>query len=88
MTAAFLMLLYVAFELSYVDQTIDVHQTLAEETMREMATQEGIFAGVSSGGAMAIALQVAAEQEALGNKAVIVSIVCDRGDRYLSTGVY
>ena len=71
-----------------VDQTIDVHQTLAEETMREMAVQEGIFAGVSSGGAMAIALQVAAEQEALGNKAVIVSIVCDRGDRYLSTGVY
>ena len=48
----------------------------------------GIFAGVSSGGAMAIALQVAAEQEAAGNKAVIVSIVCDRGDRYLSTGVY
>jgi len=71
-----------------VDRTIDVHQTLAEETMRAMATQEGIFAGVSSGGAMAIALQIAAEQEAAGNKAVIVSIVCDRGDRYLSTGVY
>ena len=71
-----------------VDRTIDVHQTLAEETMREMASQEGIFAGVSSGGAMAIALQIAAEQEAAGKKAVIVSIVCDRGDRYLSTGVY
>ena len=71
-----------------VDRTVDVHQTLAEETMRDMATQEGIFAGVSSGGAMAIALQIAAEQEALGNAAVIVSIVCDRGDRYLSTGVY
>lgn len=71
-----------------VDRTLDVHQTLAEETMRKMATQEGIFAGVSSGGAMAIALQIAAEQEAAGNKAVIVSIVCDRGDRYLSTGVY
>ncbi len=71
-----------------VDRTLDVHQTLAEETMREMATQEGIFAGVSSGGAMAIALQIAAEQEAAGKKAVIVSIVCDRGDRYLSTGVY
>lgn len=71
-----------------VDRTLDVHQSLAEETMRKMATQEGIFAGVSSGGAMAIALQIAAEQEAAGNKAVIVSIVCDRGDRYLSTGVY
>jgi len=76
------------FDAKRVDRTIDVHQTLAEETMRAMATQEGIFAGVSSGGAMAIALQVAAEQEAKGNKAVIVSIVCDRGDRYLSTGVY
>lgn len=76
------------FDAKRVDRTIDVHQTLAEETMRAMATQEGIFAGVSSGGAMAIALQIAAEQEAAGNKAVIVSIVCDRGDRYLSTGVY
>lgn len=76
------------FDARRVDRVVDVHQTRAEETMREMATQEGIFAGVSSGGAMAIALQVAAEQEAAGNKAVIVSIVCDRGDRYLSTGVY
>ena len=76
------------FDARRVDRVVDVHQTLAEETMREMATQEGIFAGVSSGGAMAIALQVAAEQEVAGNKAVIVSIVCDRGDRYLSTGVY
>jgi cysteine synthase B len=76
------------FDASRVDRTIDVTQTLAEQTMRSMATQEGIFAGVSSGGAMAIALQVAAEQEAAGNTAVIVSIVCDRGDRYLSTGVY
>jgi len=76
------------FDASRVDRTIDVGQTLAEETMRALATQEGIFAGVSSGGAMAIALKVAAEQEVLGNKATIVSIVCDRGDRYLSTGVY
>lgn len=76
------------FDASRVDRTIDVSQTLAEETMRELATKEGIFAGVSSGGAMAVALQVAAEQEKLGNQAVIVSIVCDRGDRYLSTGVY
>ncbi|MBL4671665.1 MAG: cysteine synthase CysM [Arenicella sp.] len=76
------------FDASRVDRTLDVDQTLAEQTMRSMATQEGIFAGVSSGGAMAIALQVAAEQEAAGKHAVIVSIVCDRGDRYLSTGVY
>ncbi|MFT4629083.1 MAG: cysteine synthase B [Arenicella sp.] len=76
------------FDPKRVDRTIDVGQVLAEQTMRKMATQEGIFAGVSSGGAMAVALQVAAEQEALGKTAVIVSIVCDRGDRYLSTGVY
>ncbi len=76
------------FEAKRVDRTIDVGQEAAEQTMRKLATQEGIFAGVSSGGAMAVALQVAQEQEALGNKAVIVSIVCDRGDRYLSTGVY
>lgn len=76
------------FDARRVDRTIDVSQSLSEETMRELATKEGIFAGVSSGGAMAVALQVAAEQEALGNEAVIVSIVCDRGDRYLSTGVY
>ena len=76
------------FEAERVDRTIDVGQELAEQTMRSLATQEGIFAGVSSGGAMAVALQVAQEQEELGNKAVIASIVCDRGDRYLSTGVY
>jgi len=67
-----------------VDRIIDMSQPLAEETMRAMAQKEGIFAGVSSGGAMAAAMQIAAEQE----NAVIVSIVCDRGDRYLSTGVY
>lgn len=76
------------FDASRVDRTIDVAQQQAEQTMRAMATKEGIFAGVSSGGAMTVALQVAAEQEKLGKKAVIVSIVCDRGDRYLSTGVY
>lgn len=76
------------FDAKRVDRTLDVDQTLAENTMREMARKEGIFAGVSSGGAMAIALQIAAEQEAAGRQAVIVSIVCDRGDRYLSTGVY
>jgi len=76
------------FDASRVDRTIDVDQTLAEETMRKLATEEGVFAGVSSGGAMAIALQVAAELEAKKQVSTIVSIVCDRGDRYLSTGVY
>ncbi len=76
------------FDASRVDRTIDVSQTTAEQTMRELATKEGVFAGVSSGGAMAVALQLAAEQEAKAEKSVIVSIVCDRGDRYLSTGVY
>ena len=76
------------FDASRVDRTIDVDQQVAEDTMRLLAKQEGIFAGVSSGGAMAIALQVAAEQEARQSESVIVSIVCDRGDRYLSTGVY
>jgi cysteine synthase B len=52
--------------------------------MRELAAREGIFAGVSSGGAMAAALRLSRKVE----NAVIVSIVCDRGDRYLSTGVY
>ncbi|MDX1795683.1 MAG: cysteine synthase CysM [Hydrogenovibrio sp.] len=69
---------------SRVDRTIDMSQTLAEETMKRMATEEGIFAGVSSGGAMAAALQLASEVE----NATIVTIVCDRGDRYLSTGVF
>ena len=76
------------FDASRVDRTIDVDQAVAEETMRSMATQEGIFAGVSSGGAMAISLRVAAELEEKKQTATIVSIVCDRGDRYLSTGVY
>ena len=72
------------YESTRVDRIIDMSQTLAENTMRAMATQEGIFAGVSSGGAMAAALKVASEVE----NAVIVAIVCDRGDRYLSTGVF
>ena len=76
------------FDAKRVDRTIDVEQILAEETMRAMATEEGIFAGVSSGGAMAVALQVAAELEEKQQTATVVSIVCDRGDRYLSTGVY
>lgn len=67
-----------------VDRIIDVTQRDAEETTRALAQQEGIFAGISSGGAVAAALRVSQELEG----AVIVVIVCDRGDRYLSTGVY
>lgn len=72
------------YEATRVDRIIDMSQNLAEQTMRELATAEGIFGGVSSGGALAAALQVASEVE----NAVIVTVVCDRGDRYLSTGVY
>jgi cysteine synthase B len=67
-----------------VDRMIYVSQQDAEETTRRLAREEGIFAGISSGGAMWAALQLSKEVE----NAVIVSIVCDRGDRYLSTGVF
>ncbi|KJS09759.1 MAG: cysteine synthase [Gammaproteobacteria bacterium BRH_c0] len=72
------------FNKSKVDRILDVSQELAEHTMRELARREGIFAGVSSGGAVAAALQLSAEVE----NACIVAIVCDRGDRYLSSGIY
>jgi cysteine synthase B len=72
------------FDSTRVDRVIDIEQTLAETTMRQLAKREGIFCGVSSGGCVAGALQVAAEVE----NAVIVAIICDRGDRYLSTGVF
>ncbi len=67
-----------------VDRILYVTQAEAEETTRRLAREEGIFAGISSGGALAAALKVCAEVQ----NAVIVSIVCDRGDRYLSTGVF
>ena len=67
-----------------VDKVIEVTQAVAENTMRRLASEEGIFAGVSSGGALWAALQISAQVR----DAVIVSIVCDRGDRYLSTGVF
>jgi len=76
------------FDASKVDVTRDVSQARAEEVMRQLAIQEGICAGVSSGGALAIALDLAQELDEAGATATIVSIVCDRGDRYLSTGVY
>ncbi|HEY9445934.1 MAG TPA: cysteine synthase CysM [Burkholderiales bacterium] len=69
---------------SRVDRVIEVTQRDAEETTRRLAREEGIFAGISSGGAIWAALRIAAEVE----NAVIVSIICDRGDRYLSTGVF
>ena len=63
---------------------MDVTQQEAEETTRRLAAEEGIFAGISSGGSVAAALTLSREIE----NAVIVAIICDRGDRYLSTGVY
>jgi cysteine synthase B len=67
-----------------VDYIVDIKQSVAENTMKELAIREGIFCGVSSGGAVAGALRVAEELE----NAVMVVIICDRGDRYLSTGVF
>ena len=72
------------FQSAKVDRTIDISQSESELMMRRLAAEEGIFAGVSSGGSVSAALQVNQEVEG----ATIVAIVCDRGDRYLSTGVY
>lgn len=72
------------FDPKRVDREMDVTQDEAEEMTRRLASEEGIFAGISSGGAVAAALTLAATLE----HAVIVAIVCDRGDRYLSTGVF
>jgi len=67
-----------------VDELVLVSQNDAEEMARRLAREEGIFAGISSAGACWVALQVAAQVE----RATIVFVVCDRGDRYLSTGVF
>ena len=72
------------YQREQVDRVIDIDQQNAQNTMRALARQEGIFAGVSSGGAVAGALQIAQTL----TDAVIVAIICDRGDRYLSTGVF
>jgi len=72
------------FDRNRVDLVVDMSQQEAEDTMRRLAREEGIFCGVSSGGAVAAALRLNAELE----NAVIVAIICDRGDRYLSTGVF
>jgi cysteine synthase B len=72
------------YEPERVDTIINMEQEVAENTMRSLATQEGIFCGVSSGGSVAAALRVSAQV----TNSVIVCIICDRGDRYLSTGVF
>jgi cysteine synthase B len=72
------------YEPKRVDRIIEVSQADAEETMCRLAAEEGLFAGVSSGGAVWSALELSRELE----NAVIVTIICDRGDRYLSTGVF
>ncbi|MEA3292054.1 MAG: cysteine synthase CysM [Pseudomonadota bacterium] len=72
------------FEPERVDRTVDVSQQEAEKTAQRLAREEGIFCGVSSGGGVAAALRVGAELEG----ATVVSIICDRGDRYLSTDVF
>ena len=72
------------YDAKQVDQVMLVSQDEAEETTRRLAREEGIFAGVSSGGALAAALKVSSSIE----NSVIVFIICDRGDRYLSTGIF
>tara|TARA_B110000444_G_scaffold12073_1_gene10373 strand:+ start:713 stop:1600 length:888 start_codon:yes stop_codon:yes gene_type:complete len=72
------------FDQRRVDRVVDVEQLDAERTMKELAKQEGIFCGVSSGGSIHAALELSKKV----SNATIVAIVCDRGDRYLSTGVF
>ena len=72
------------FEASRVDTIMDISQKSAEQTTIDLATKEGIFAGVSSGGAVACAIRLSKKI----NDAVIVTVICDRGDRYLSTGIF
>lgn len=72
------------FDSSKVDRIMDISQIEAERTTRELATKEGIFCGVSAGGAVASAIELSKEVE----NATIVTIICDRGDRYLSTGIF
>ena len=72
------------FNASKVDSMMDVSQSVAEQTARNLAAQEGIFAGISSGGAVAVALELSKNV----SNATIVTIACDRGDRYLSSGIF
>jgi cysteine synthase B len=72
------------YQAERVDRIMDMGQAEAEDVMRRLAREEGIFCGVSSGGSVAGMLRLSREVE----NAVMVAIICDRGDRYLSTGVY
>jgi len=72
------------FDASVVDREIDITQKESESTMHRLAKEEGIFCGVSSGGAVAAALKLSQQV----SNAIIVTIICDRGDRYISTGVF
>ena len=72
------------FDSARVDKIMDISQSSAEQATRNLATREGIFCGVSAGGAVASAIELSKQV----NNAVIVTIICDRGDRYLSTGVF
>lgn len=72
------------FQAERVDRVVDMGQAEAEQVMRRLAREEGIFCGVSSGGSVAAMLRLSAEVE----NSVLVAIICDRGDRYLSTGIY
>jgi cysteine synthase B len=72
------------YQADRVDRILDMAQAEAEDVMRRLAREEGIFCGVSSGGSVAGMLRLSQEVE----NAVMVAIICDRGDRYLSTGVY
>jgi len=72
------------FDATRVDRVVDMSQQEAEDTTRRLAREEGIFCGVSSGGAVAAMLRLSREVE----HAVMVAIICDRGDRYLSTGLF
>jgi len=72
------------FDASAVDQVVEVSQQEAEDMMRSLGKEEGIFCGVSSGGAIAAALKISLQVQ----NAMIVTIICDRGDRYLSTGLF
>jgi cysteine synthase B len=72
------------YQADRVDRIVDMAQSEAEDVTRRLAREEGIFCGVSSGGAVAAMLRLSREVE----NAVIVAIICDRGDRYLSTGIF
>ena len=72
------------YEPNFIDDVVEISPELAAETARRLSQEEGIFAGISSGAAVAAALRIGRRVE----NAVIVTIACDRGERYLSTGLY